>query len=204
MGFVRCLLILSAAVVTGVVGYTAYLLRPSNETVSFPVRYQVTHIETTRKFPIEIDGKRGFVLIPAEVHEELPAAGQYSYPFAEPSAIQALRFYVLAGSALLLGLFWVGVVFIWLWYHARGKTPPKGIEIKLAAVLVYATGMVSGILLPQSAQSPVGRYAVPPPSTAVPSELGPRPRLAPVDTGPPIAYPAPSSKPDGSPTVPAP
>ena len=94
------------------------------------------------KSNITLEGKSGTIEIP--VSYEVPETRSESQG---PSPFERLRFWVLVGAAVLVGGFFLAVIVLWVTSHAKGKTPPKAIDIQLASGITFTGGLVLGLLL---------------------------------------------------------
>ena len=148
--FARLSLSLFAILIIGLLGYSAYLFKPETKNVQ-TCAYVSEYMVRTVQYPITLDGKKGFIEMGVPYRVSKPV---YETRIVEPSAKEKLVFWVLSGAAVLLGGFYLSIMCIWLYYQARDKESPRGIERNLAAALVYAGGIVTGILVNQNYEKP--------------------------------------------------
>jgi hypothetical protein len=122
----------------------------------------------------------------------------------EPSLEKRLRFWGLAGACALLGIFFLGIILIWLRCQWKGKSPPRATDIALGAILASAMPIVSAFLSSaiaieqrQPDESDYSKLVPPPDPVASPSPFDPssspkassgiRPTPGPVPSEPQLA-----------------
>ena len=141
-----------AVVLLVVLGYTVYLFRPLSKTVFIKTcssRFRTEYVKSN----ITLDGKSGTIEIP--FCREVPQT-QTVTRVISPSPFERLRFWVLAGAAVLVGGFFLAVMVLWVTSYAKGKTPPKAIDIQLASGITFTGGLVLGLLLNAPMSAPYG------------------------------------------------